>query len=78
MSKELIDKAIRESLERYFEDLEGEAPSDMYQMVLRVVERPMLEIVLKEARNNQSRAAAWLGINRNTLRKKLSEHSLLN
>lgn len=78
MSKEVIDKAIRESLQNYFADLDGEAPSEVYQMVLRVVERPLLEVVMQQARNNQSRAAQWLGINRNTLRKKLSEHSLLN
>lgn len=77
MSKEVIDKAIRESLQSYFADLDGQPPSDMYQMVLQVVERPLLEVVMKKARNNQSRAALWLGINRNTLRKKLSEHSLL-
>lgn len=78
MSKDVIESAIRESLRNYFDDLDGEAPCDMYEMVLRVVERPMLEMVLAEADNNQSKAAMWLGINRNTLRKKLSEHSLLN
>lgn len=78
MSKEVIESAIRSSLRSYFEDLNGEAPSDVYDMVLSVVERPMLEMVMQEADNNQSRAAEWLGINRNTLRKKLSQHSLLN
>lgn len=78
MSKEIIDKVIRESLQNYFADLDGQPPSDVYNMVLRVVERPLLEVVMKEARNNQSRAALWLGINRNTLRKKLSQHALLH
>lgn len=77
MSKEVIDKAIKESLQNYFADLDGEMPSDVYHMVLRVVERPLLEVVMREAGNNQSRAAMWLGINRNTLRKKLSEHAML-
>jgi Fis family transcriptional regulator len=46
-------------------------------MVLRAVERPMLEVVMKEAAGNQSRASDLLGINRNTLRKKLQQHGLL-
>jgi Fis family transcriptional regulator len=46
-------------------------------MVVRLVERPLLEVVMSQADNNQSRAAEWLGLNRNTLRKKLVEHKLL-
>jgi len=42
-----------------------------------VVEKPLLEMVMKQADHNQSRAAEWLGLNRNTLRKKLLEHKLL-
>ena len=49
----------------------------MYDMVVRLVERPLLEVVMQQAENNQSRAAEWLGLNRNTLRKKLVEHKLL-
>ena len=49
----------------------------MYDMLLRVVEKPMLELVMEQTRNNQSRAAQWLGLNRNTLRKKLVEHGML-
>ena len=46
-------------------------------MIVRVVEKPLLEIVMKQADDNQSRAAQWLGLNRNTLRKKLLEHKLI-
>jgi Fis family transcriptional regulator len=46
-------------------------------MVVLTVEKPLLEVVMKHADDNQSRAAQWLGLNRNTLRKKLSEHHLL-
>ena len=46
-------------------------------MVVRLVEKPLLEVVMSHADNNQSRAAEWLGLNRNTLRKKLVEHKLL-
>jgi Fis family transcriptional regulator len=46
-------------------------------MVLTAVERPMLEVIMKQAGGNQTVAAQMLGINRNTLRKKLTEHDLL-
>ena len=46
-------------------------------MILRVVEKPLLDVVMQHAEHNQSRAAEWLGINRNTLRRKLVEHKLI-
>ena len=55
----------------------GEEPHGMYDMLLNVVEKPLLEVVMQRADQNQSRAAEWLGLNRNTLRKKLLEHKLL-
>ena len=72
-----IEACVRDSLLRYFEDLGGEAPEDMYEMLLRLVEKPLLEVVMHHAGHNQSRAAEWLGLNRNTLRKKLTLHNLL-
>ena len=68
---------MRTSLETYFRDLRGTEPDGMYDMMVRVVEKPLLEVVMKQADQNQSRAAQWLGLNRNTLRKKLVEHKLL-
>jgi DNA-binding NtrC family response regulator len=49
----------------------------VYEMVIKSVERPMLEVVLKQAGGNQTLAAEILGINRNTLRKKLVDHRLI-
>ena len=68
-----LDACVREQLERYFHDLDGESAGGVWQMVVSAVERPMLEVVLDKAGGNQSRAADILGINRNTLRKRLSE-----
>jgi Fis family transcriptional regulator len=72
-----IEECIRENLESYFKDLGGVEPTAMYDMILGVVERPLLEVVMQQADGNQSRAAQWLGMNRNTLRRKLLEHKLI-
>jgi len=77
MSKKYIEECIRTSLETYLRDLRGTEPDGMYDMMVHVVEKPLLEVVLRHADNNQSRAAQWLGLNRNTLRKKLLEHKLI-
>jgi Fis family transcriptional regulator len=77
MSKKHIEQCVRESLEMYFRDLRGTEPDGLYDMVLRAVELPLLEVVMQQAGQNQSRAAEWLGMNRNTLRKKLAEHKLI-
>jgi Fis family transcriptional regulator len=77
MSNQNIEQCVRESLEGYFRDLDGEKPNGMYDMLIRLVEKPLLEVVMSQADNNQSRAADWLGLNRNTLRKKLLEHQML-
>lgn len=77
MSKKHIEECIRDSLEAYFKDLRGVEPSAMYDMIMNVVEKPLLDVVMKHAEGNQSRAAEWLGINRNTLRRKLVEHKLI-
>jgi Fis family transcriptional regulator, factor for inversion stimulation protein len=77
MSQHELAKCVTDSLEQYFRDLDGEKPAAIYDMVLKRVEKPMLELVLAKAGSNQTLAAEMLGINRNTLRKKLTEHQLL-
>ena len=72
-----ISACVTGALEKYFRDLDGEAPCAVYDMVLKNVEKPMLEVVLRQAEGNQTQAAEMLGINRNTLRKKLTEYNLL-
>ena len=58
-----IAESVRKSLDRYFKDLDGTKPRSIYDMVLRNVERPMLEAVLERAEGNQTVAAEMLGIN---------------
>jgi Fis family transcriptional regulator, factor for inversion stimulation protein len=71
-----LGEVVRRSLERYFKDLDGAKPAAIYDMVLRNVEKPLLETVLDQADGNQTVAARMLGINRNTLRKKMEEHKI--
>lgn len=68
--------AVKHSIRRYLYELEGTQPHDMYEMVLRQVERPLLEAILEHTKGNQSRAAEYLGLNRGTLRKKLRTYNL--
>jgi Fis family transcriptional regulator len=77
MSKKHIEETVRSSLETYFRDLRGTEPDSLHEMMIRIVEKPLLEVVMAHADQNQSKAAEWLGLNRNTLRKKLLEHKLL-
>jgi Fis family transcriptional regulator len=72
-----ISACIAGALETYFRDLDGEKPAAIYEMVLRSVERPMFEAVLQRTGGNQTLAASMLGINRNTLRKKLIDYKLV-
>jgi Fis family transcriptional regulator len=77
MTPKPIETCVRENLEAYFRDLDGEAPHSMHEMLIKLVEKPLLEVVMQHAEGNQSKAAEWLGINRNTLRRKLSDHQML-
>jgi Fis family transcriptional regulator len=67
---------VKQSLDRYFHDLNGEKTTGVYDMVIAEVEKPLLDIVMRYAKSNQCKAAEILGINRNTLRKKLKRYKL--
>ena len=67
---------VYETLRIYFHNLGGQAPSNLYDLVQREVEPPLLEIVMQFTRGNQTKAAAILGLNRGTLRKKLRQYGL--
>jgi len=77
MSKKAIEDCVRNSVEQYFKDLRGAEPSALHDLFLGAAERPLLEVVMRQAQGNQSKAAEWLGINRNTLRRKLLDHKLI-
>ncbi len=77
MSKKDIDDCIRRSVEQYFKDLGGAEPGALHELFLGAAEKPLLDVVMRHAEGNQSKAADWLGINRNTLRRKLQVHKLI-
>jgi Fis family transcriptional regulator len=68
---------VLRSLNQYFDDLDGAKPHALHEMVMTAVERPLLQFALDRCGGNQLAAAELLGINRNTLHKKLVEHKLL-
>ena len=68
---------VRRALQEYFKDLDGEEPcADLYDMVMNCVEKPLVEMVLQQVAGNQTQASQMLGINRNTLRKKMLQHGI--
>lgn len=69
-------ESVRIAVQRYFDDMDGHLPEDLYKTVLKEIERPLLEVAMNELNNNQSKAAIVLGLNRTTLRKKLQQHGL--
>jgi Fis family transcriptional regulator len=75
-SGETLEQCVMRSLNQYFEDLDGAPPHALYQMVTAAVERPLLQFAMQRSGGNQSAAAGLLGINRNTLRKKLQQQKL--
>lgn len=72
-----LSETVRQSLGQFLEDLDGDSPGNLYDMVLQQIEEPLLEMVMEYVDGNQSRAAECLGLNRGTLRKKLKAYNLL-
>ena len=76
-SKNPLKDEVRKAMRRYFNQLDKKnIPIDVYKLVLKEVEPPLLISVMKFANNNQSKAARILGINRTTLRTKLKKYKI--
>lgn len=71
-----LEQAVRDQLDRYFNDLGDSTPHDLLAMVNRSVERTVLQVAIERTAGNQTRAAQMLGITRGTLRKKLQIHAI--
>ena len=71
-----LEEIVRLKLREYFRQTGDVEPSDLYALILERVERPLIELTLERTGGNQLQAAAILGINRNTLRKKMKAHGI--
>lgn len=71
-----LSQHAHNAIEAYLANLDGNKPSNLYQMVLAEIEVPLLKAILKYTKNNQSQTATILGLNRGTLRKKLKQYDL--
>jgi two-component system nitrogen regulation response regulator GlnG len=75
-----VDATLEEIIERKLLEcvrgLRERSHANLYDLIIGLVEKPLLRAVLRETSGNQVRAAQILGINRNTLRKKLTEHGI--
>ena len=71
-----LNECVMHAIDQYFNDLNGEQPSNLYSMFMSEVEKPFLEVVMQQVKGNQTHAAKILGINRNTLRKKLQAYGI--
>lgn len=71
-----IAESVTNSIREYFEHLEGAPANNIYELVLREVEKPLIGSIMTFAEGNQSQAAKWLGISRNTLRKLIAKYGI--
>ncbi len=76
--KQNLPDNIDTLLDQYFNDLDGDQASAIYEMVINTIEKPLLLYIMNKTEGNQSKAAKMLGLNRNTLRKKLKQYNLAN
>ena len=67
---------VRIAMDKYFNDLDGHDPKELYELIISQVEKPLFETVLNYTRGNVSRAASILGLNRGTLRNRLRKYGL--
>ena len=68
---------VRKHIDQYLNELDGEVPKDLYDLVIGQVENALLDVALAQTNNNQSKAAEILGISRGTLRTRMKLYGLL-
>ncbi len=71
-----LEDFVSSKLEECVRAMNGGSSQSLYPTLMRAVERPLIELALKETNGNQSQAAQLLGMNRNTLRKKIEAFNI--
>ena len=71
-----LEKWLDKSIRQYVSAMDESNSGHLHELIMEGIEKPLVEIVLKETSGNQTRAANILGINRNTLRKKIAEYDI--
>tara|TARA_B100000686_G_C16777740_1_gene969674 strand:+ start:2002 stop:2274 length:273 start_codon:yes stop_codon:yes gene_type:complete len=71
-----LEKWLHSSIRKYVAKMDGHLDGGLYHLIMDGVERPLIEIVLSETKGNQTLASNILGINRNTLRKKIHNYKI--
>jgi Fis family transcriptional regulator len=72
-----LKNSTESALDKYFKTLNGTKPDNLYNLVIKEVEAPLLKKIMEYTENNQTQASKILGINRTTLRTKLKEYKLI-
>ena len=71
-----LEKWLDKSIKQYVGAMDEKNNGHLHELIMGGIEKPLVEIVLKETNGNQTQAANILGINRNTLRKKIAEYEI--
>ncbi len=71
-----LEKWLDKSIKQYVSVMDENNNGHLHELIMGGIEKPLVEIVLKETNGNQTQAANILGINRNTLRKKIAEYEI--
>ncbi len=72
----VLSEQVRTAMHKYFKDLDGHDPTELYQLILSEIEIPLFETVLEYTEGNVTRAADMLGLNRGTLRNRLEKYNI--
>lgn len=71
-----LEKWLDKSIKQYVSNMDCKENGHLHDLILRGIEKPLIEIVLKETQGNQTQASNILGVNRNTLRKKIQDYKI--
>lgn len=75
--EQTLRECVHSAMNTFFEHLDGQPTTNLYDLVIAEVEEPLLHVVMQHTKDNQSKASEILGLNRGTLRKKLKQYDLL-